>query len=144
MRPRSMNVFDGAYLTARLLSLWPALYGLLIIHPNAKPDPDEPNIAIYLIVILALPAALVALWYFASRQMNVIAKWLVTMFVAYELLAVGTGWLYGGEIEDRDLWLMATVSALDVVGILALHHPSSRAAFKAKRMFGKPDPSVFD
>lgn len=144
MRPRSILLFDCSYLSARVISVLPELYGLISHRFNANPAPDEPNVIIYAIVIMAIPITLTLFWFFTSIKGSTIAKWIVMAFVTYEALAVVTNWSYFEAENVEFRWVLIVVLTLDVFAVAMLNRTDARAWFKRKRRFGTADPTVFD
>lgn len=89
----------------------------------------------------ALPPLL--FWYFASLRASIIAKWLLSAFVAYEAVAV-IGNLFYFNAEGRyQLLFYAVVGLLDLTAIVMLHRSDSRTWFKLRGRFGGIDPKTF-
>lgn len=135
-RPRSIIWFERLFLAAMLFGLmnsannWPRIRAQMAAVPNGGVLPDW-----FLPVMTAIGIGInLLLWYFIARRRSVVAKWILTVLMAFG--AFGMLGMYQnvqrGVMAPDTAVLSALLFLLQIVAVIFLFRPDARLWFDRK------------
>jgi uncharacterized membrane protein YfcA len=134
MRPRSIILFERLLFLALTMDLVNNLTSWPRLSKGLDARGVSPHPAAILIMCLASPLVGIIFWYFTARRGNVVAKWLLTIFVGASVVGfVGTAFR-GVEHESVTLFGVAAVAELlKVVAASRLFTADAKSWFARSR-----------
>lgn len=118
MRPRSIILFERALWTALALDLvnnlttWPKLAARLAASGVA------PNPLLLFAACAASPAIGLLLWYFIARRASIVAKWILTVLVAFAV--AGFGYVLAHPVAPGARALLALAALAELLKVFAV------------------------
>lgn len=138
MRPDSIKKFDMLYLGSVILGLINFALGYDIIYAQMEAELAgsgvEPNSAFLIAGILIGTAISIALWFLISRMRIEFIKWLLIVFLIWNLFSLPGMFADGVQLIDM---IGVAIFALQAAAIAFLFRPDAKAWFAEKRGGGE-------
>lgn len=119
MRPKSIVLFDYTYLGS-------LVFGLLNVEVAGGATGSQ------WLIYGAAVAVSVVLWYLVSRQANVVAKWVIVVLGAFQIVSTLTAFGNGG-LAPLSVAVSVVALSLLAVSLVLLFRPDALAWFKEGR-----------
>jgi len=140
MRPKPIIRFERALLIAVAIELINNFVALPALSRGLALRGFEMTLPLKVASVAAAPALCLILWYFIARRASVIAKWLLTIFVAFTLY-VFFGQMAETPLKSGNVMLMAAVIAdlLKIYAVVCLFLPGTRSWFHPENVEEEAD-----
>jgi hypothetical protein len=141
VRPKSIIYFERAYFSAMALGFVDDAVTWNESIESIEATPGFNQIAVeYLIGSITFFALInLLLWFFVARRANVVAKWFVVAFAAFNILGLGALVIAGDIVANLDeIPLMAAV-VLSLLGAWFLFRPDANLWFRGRWTGNYPD-----
>jgi hypothetical protein len=145
MRPPSIVLFERLFLASLALSVvnfvlgYDAMLAELDRQPGMRQLDLGAEIAVGTMVISL--AIYLLLWFFIARKASVVAKWILTIFTAFGVVAQVYRVATVGFAIDVNAVLGIAYYALAIAAVVYLFKPDAEAWFKGEK---PADPAAFD
>ncbi|MES2441621.1 MAG: hypothetical protein V4574_02230 [Pseudomonadota bacterium] len=135
MRPASIVQFERLYLAAMALGILVTIltWDAAVTALHANPQLTAVGPAVLACIIVAIQAAVLALWYFAARRRSVVAKWIISIWFVYSTVTMALALFRFGVRLDLVTVLSWASYLLRAWSVSYLFRPDAEAWFANKQ-----------